>query len=123
MQNLANFHVTSPSYDQHDFSLCVNQIWLWKYTHYVSESDNHGIAEKQSLVRFVRVTILANVSDVKLLRDKQLQELVETYAENTPKLHGKTRHPHRPKLAEARSEAPRPILRAACVAFFRAISG
>ena len=35
--------------------------------------------------------------------DNLLHDLVENYAEITPKLRAKTRHPRRPKLAAARS--------------------
>ena len=49
--------------------------------------------------------ITENGFSMLLWTDKSLHDLVETYAEITPKLRGKTRHPRRPKLAAARSAA------------------
>ena len=58
-----------------------------------------------------------------LCMDKSLHDLVENYAENTPKLrHNCTEKCDNTTQNWPWREAPRPILRAACVTFFLAIA-
>ena len=68
---------------------------------------------------FVRRPVIISDDNIRMVvilwTDKSLHDLVENYAEITPKLRGKTRHPRRPKLAAA---LPRPVLGCGGVAFF-----